>query len=191
MRISAINNNINFGDLYLVNGNYSDKQKNVIEQIKTVLRTPSEKFNNRTPEEFYKTNDGIDFFLASSSKYKDSIYLSGKMGVKSNGVGIDKVVTSSDSFDIGNYDETHPFLADDIEIGKKEFKKSIFGAISSLGLIFLTLGAYIFAGMIAVQADSAKKAKDTAQPLIENVDSLALKVKPIISDTTKVLKAVK
>ena len=163
MRISAINN-ISFGDLYLVKGNYTDKQKNVIEQIKTALRTPSDQFNNKSAEEFYKTKDGIDFFLASSSKYKDSIYLSGKMGVKSNGTGIDKVVISSESFDIGNYDEAHPFLADDIEIGKNEFKKSNLGAISSLGLLFLGLIAYIFVGMIAVQADNAEKAKKAAKP---------------------------
>ena len=186
MQIQAINN-INFGQIYLAKGNYTDKQKNVINQIKETLRKPSEEYGNKTAEEFYKSEYKMDFFMSNGSGKPDSIHLAGVWGLKHYGTGVNEAVQYGDSYGIGIYDEAHPFKTDDIEISHKEHRKNSWA--------FLTFAAGILAieifGLFLFSTRKPVQTKELSKPLIENVDTLSNKAKEALPDTIKTLNIIK
>lgn len=201
MQIQAINN-INFGQIYLAKGDYTDKQKNVINQIKEELRKPSEEYGNKTAEEFYKSEYKMDFFMSDGSGkpdslagipvdysgYPDSVHLAGVWGLKHIGTGVNEMVQYGDSYGIGIYDEAHPFKTDDIETSHKEHRKNSLGFLTfGAGIVTITILGFLllFATRKPVQT------KELSKPLIENVDSLANKAKEALPDTIKTLNIIK
>lgn|GEM_PF-5423504 len=186
MRIQAINN-INFSALYLVKGDYSKEQKNVIRQIKDTLNKPSAEFNNWSATDYYKLVKGFDFFIENGVKSPNSVRLSGKWGVKYFGKGANRVEIYRDMFNIGTYSKNQPFRTDDIKTGLKN--KELTGKILNTALLLLA-GTFFVLG-IAMASGEAQRAKNAAKPLIENVDSLSNRVKSALSDTTKVFSPIK
>ena len=189
MQIQAINNT-NFGKIYRVTRPYTDSQENVIEQIKGELRKPSKKFGNKTAEEFYESNNKMDFLLDKSTFF-DSIRVSGVYGAKQVGVGADERYKFSDSFVIGTYDEAHPFKTNDIESGRKQYRINGLKLCLNMGLIGIAAAAYFFAIALAAKHDAVNKMQESTKPLIENVDSLAIKAKAALPDTVRTLNLIK
>jgi len=183
MQVQAINN-INFGKIYLANGVYTDNQQAVIEQIKDTLRKPSEKFNNQSAEEFYKSNYKMDFLMENSPTGLD-IQLSGKYGAKKIGTGVSETYKFSDSFVIGVYDKAHPFRTNDIEYSRKNSHKS---NLMALGLFVLTGALYIFGLALAAKHDNTKNLQNVTKPLIESVDTTLNKVENVIPKDTILFK---
>ena len=191
MQIQAINN-INFGQIYLVKGNYTNKQKNVINQIKKELRKPSEEFGKLSAEDHYKFKNNVDFVMEDSPKHFDSIHLSGRNNVKQVGARVNDTFTCADSFTIGIYDEKHPFKTDDIKYGIEEARKKDSQRLLTLGAAVVAMAVYIMGIALAARHDAInKKLQESTKPLIENVDSVATKAKAALTDTTKVLKSIK
>lgn len=170
MHIHTITNQPSFGATYVQQNKYSDKQKQIIDQIKETLSKPSEQFDNKSAEEFYKSKNKIDFFLENSVKYADSIDLAGYYGVNRAGTGVEEAITYKNSFYIGTYDENHPFKPEDIEYGIKEEEKKGWGGLA-FGCLTLLATGIIFLGLILAAKQDAQNAKNAAKPLAENIDS--------------------
>ena len=190
MYINAINNSYkpSFGVLYVQKNMYTTNQKNVINQIHDELNKHSEKFNNQAVGDFYKSNRGIDFYIEDSAKYEDSVYLAGCRGVKQIGTGIDECITYRDSFPIGTYDKEHPFKAEDIEYGIKDANKQSSGFLAIAGLVTITGLMLIL--MSALGLHDKKMSKEAVKPLIETIDSTAIKTNTALPDTVNLIKSV-
>ena len=188
MQVSKINNQTSFGKIYRATRIYTDSQEEVMEQIKAELRKPSEKFGNKTAEEFYKENNKMDFLL-DKSKFFNYIRLTGVYGAKQTGVGVDERYNFSDSFVIGTYDETHSFKTDDIEYSRKQARKDDLISWLYFGLVGIVAAIYMLGFAFAAKHDAVtKELQESAKPLIENVDSLANKVKNVIPKDTILIK---
>lgn len=191
MNIQAINSNYyqpKFKAIYVSeDAVLSERQQKIVDETIRTLRTPSETLNNKTPEKYWG-NRGINFNLEKSGN--DTVLLEGYENARTIITGVEEVTVYSNAFKIGIYDENNTFKPEDIEAGLKSRNKQYwlrnflnFAGIVSFGTIAMVLGNML--------TKSPSKVQETAKPLIENVDSIANKVKEAIPDTTKVLRSIK
>ena len=178
MKVQLISNQHNspaFGEIFKTQGEeYSEKQQKVADQINDAMRKPLPEFGNRTAEDFYKSEYGMDFCLSRHDNPSDSIFMEVYKGVKEIGTGVNKAITYSDSFSIGIYDETHPFEVKDIETSKKDSNYSMF----ILPALVVIIGFLGIIGLAIANKHSAKPDK-SVKPLIENTDSVKNKLDTI------------
>ena len=187
MQIQPINIQYNppcFGAIYQTNKiKLTPKQNEVVNDIIKTLRKPLIRYNNQTPEQYFKSKKGIDFSIDSCNRNENSIYVEGWFNTKNSQDGI----KYEKPFAIGVYSPEHKFKISDI---KKGYKKEIGINLAQL----LTIPAILIAGLIGLNAYK-KSAPVQRKPLVENIDSIANKVHTALSDTTvvnlKILKSVK
>ena len=189
MQVQAINNNQpNFKAIYKTSKiKFTPKQDEVIDDIIEKLRKPSQQFDNKTPEDYYKSKEGVDFYVDNYDQNTDSVRLKGLIGAEKSKEHIEQTITyhNRDSFRVGVYDPNHKFDVNDIKAGLSEHKQV------EMSLIKLALIPIIgMAGLIAYYFSSREQI-EPAKPLIENVDTVANKAKTVLSDTIKILKPIK
>ena len=192
MQVKAINNQNNqtsFGAIYQPkNINFNNVQEPIAQAIKKAMREPLQKFKCETAEGFYKSK-GLDFEIAPHSS--ESVYLTAYKGMRETGRGVDRGYTYSDFINIGEYDKNSEFKISDIDSAIKEKKRNDFG----FGAIFTAIIGMVTSLMLLnyFSNHSNNKSQDTTKPLIENVDSIANRVKaiqPILEDSFKLGKKV-
>ena len=185
MQIPAINvrNNMpSFGEIYQSsNVIFTPKQKETIEDITTMLRTPMAQFDNKTPEEYYKTKNNIDFSIENHNQHIDTVLLEGYFNARELNDGAVQKVVYRDSFSIGIYDTTHKFYVNDIKTGlegHKQKEKSILKRLLFPVACFATLAGFYINKISTPQQ---------TEPLIKTnkyvTDSDS--VKTILHDTSK------
>lgn len=188
MHIQSIgirNNQVNFKEIYIPKGaEFNEKQSAILSSIKSELTKPLPDFEGKTAEDFYKAQ-GIDFEIAPSEFWNDSVVLTGYHGVKEIGTGKDEAITYSDSVFIGEYDENSPFKVSDIRTQLNENANWHMGntmilAVSAIGLLAVAL--------ITLFTNNPQKVKKSVKPLIENIDNNANKANAVLSDTTKIFE---
>ena len=187
MQVQAINNNQpNFKAIYKTSKiKFSPKQDEVIDDIVEKLRKPLQQLNNKTPEDYYKSKDGVDFYVDTYDQNEDSVKLKGVLGAEKSKEHIEQTITYQDSFRVGVYDPNHKFDVNDIKAGLSEYKQV------EMSLIRLALIPIIgMAGLIAYYF-SIREQIEPAKPLIEKADTVANKAKTVLSDTIKILKPIK
>jgi len=184
--ISANNYQPNFGKIYKPRGVYfSEEQQKVVDETIKTLRTPTEKYGNKTPEQYWERN-GVDFQIEGYDR--DTISLQGFIGAEERGTGVDKYVVTSaagGSFKIGVYDEKYPFEIEDVHKGLKEMRSNHLAFIIPASVAILGFILVLFGGQ------KGNSIQQTTKPLIENIDSVAKKAQEFLPDTMKILKSVK
>jgi len=191
MNIKAISSNYykpNFRAIYVSEDtSFSERQQKIADETIKTLRTPSVTLNNKTPEKYW-SNRGINFSLEKSDN--DSVLLEGYEGARTIRTGVEEVTVYSNLFKIGIYDENHTFKPEDVQTVLKSKKKQFWirNFLSFAGIVSLGTIAMMLSDMLT---KAPSKAQETAKPLIENVDSIANKVKEAIPDTTKVIRSIK
>ena len=189
MQVQAINNNQpNFKAIYKTSKiKFTPKQDEVIDDIIEKLRKPLQQLDNKTPEDYYKSKEGVDFYVDNYDQNTDSVRLKGLIGAEKSKEHIEQTITyhNRDSFRVGVYDPNHRFDVNDIKARLSEQKQK------EMALIKMALIPIIGMAMFIAFGIGIRHQTKIAKPLIENVDSVANKAKAVLPDSTKVLKAIK
>ena len=193
MQVQAINNNNynnkpSFKAIYKTSRiKFTPKQDEVIGDIVQKLRKPLQELNNKTPEEYYKSKNGVDFSIENYNQNEDSVCLKGLLGAEKSKNHIKQTITyhNQDSFRVGVYDSNHNFDVNDIQAGLNEHKQK------EMNIMKMALLPIIGAAMFIVFGIGIRHQTKIAKPLIEKVDTVANKAKTVLPDTTKILKPIK
>lgn len=189
MQVQAINSNQpNFKSIYKTSKiKFTPKQDEVIDDIVEKLRKPSQQLDNKTPEDYYKSKDGVDFYVDNYDQNEDSVSLKGLLRAEKSKEHIKQTITyhNRNSFRVGVYDPNHKFDVNDIQAGLSEYKQK------EMSLIKTALLPIIGAAMFIAFGIGIRHQTKIAKPLIEKVDTVANKAKTVLPDTIKILKPIK
>ena len=158
---------------------YSPIQNEVIEDIKTKLRSRDDK--NKSLEE-RGAKKGMDFLLDSAEN--ECITLRILYGLKKNGVGVERgqaVYRYSEK--VGTYDKEHPFEQEDLNASfkKNNLSKNVFNIAAAL---ILALQAGIITFYVKNKPDNIKQ---QTEKFIQMKDSV-VNQNSIVRDTLKIFK---
>ena len=168
--ISAINPATSFKGVYSNKGTiFSESQLRTIENIKTTLGDKKE------------TSD----FFVSKGRKKDTVFLSKVIGLKSTGVGVDSnTVTWSAEYEVGTYNEEHPFKIEDL---KRADKKESANILYQIAVLAIPIAGFLFC-LLANPKSTVGLEQKTKTELIQGVDSLLHKVDTLKNNLIKNIK---
>lgn len=168
--ISAINSATNFKGIYSNKGvSFSNSQLRTIENIKETLGDKQET---------------MDFFVGHGL-IQNTVNLSRVVGMKKLGVGIhSNNVTWKEQYEIGTYDEEHPFKIEDLKIADKKQTSNLLWGLSLFALPIIGFIFCLFANP-KVTIGYEPKVKNE---LIQKTDSLKQKADTLKNGLLKTLK---
>ena len=182
MQVQKIqNNSTSFGAVYRMSLiKFTPKQNEVIDEIVKTLREPMPELDNQTPEDYYKSKNGIDFSIDNNNQNDDSVFLKGVLGAKDLKNKRRKAISYQNSFDIGVYSPEHKFDINDIESGLSGYKQKERNIIKMALIPIIGIAALI--GIYICK----KPANPKTEPLIETMDSISSKAKTVLQDAVKI-----
>ena len=180
MLVQKIQNNMSFGAIYTTSLiRYTPKQNEVIGGIIRTLRNPVPEFDNMTPEQYYKSKNGIDFKFDNCDQNNDSVHLKGVLGAKDVKTSR-KAISYQNAFEIGIYSPEHKIDVKDIESGLGEHNQKERSIIKMALVPIIGLAALVGIYFCKKPADIQSK------PIIETIDSVGCKAKTVFEDTLEI-----
>ncbi|MBR6126635.1 hypothetical protein IKQ21_03025 [bacterium] len=179
MQIQGIHSyNMSFGAIYSTSLiRFTPEQNDVIDGIINTLRSPVYELGNKSPEEYYKSKNGIDFKIDNSDQNTNSVLLKGVLGAKNIKDANRKAISYQNSFEIGVYSPEHKFDVKDIEYGLDKHKQKERSIIKTALIPILGLAALV--GIYFCK----KTTNPQSKPTIETLDSIGSKAKTAFADT--------
>ena len=169
--INPINSTITFKGVYSKKGTaFSESQLRTIDNIKTTLGDKKEK---------------MDFFVSHGDR-KDAVSLSKVVGMKPLGTGVESDnVTWMTQFEVGTYDENHPFKIEDLKTSEKKWSNNNWGLIA---VMCVAITAMLLMAVGRVRTLVHQTNTEAKMELVNKVDSLMQKVDTLKNNMVKKIK---
>ena len=176
MQISPINKSYapSFGEIFS-KGESTEKQSELINELKNQLREPNENLNNKTPEEYYGKKQ-YSFVIETLPDNAVALFL--EKNLRTIGAGTNREYTYSEAIKVGEYDSEHKLDINDIKTAHKEDRNTKNLLMAILG--FAT-AAMLFAGISQCKGaksaalESAGKAGETIDSIYNKFTNVVLK----------------
>ena len=176
MQISPINKSYapSFGEIFS-KGESTEKQAELINELKNQLREPNKNLNNKTPEEYYR-NKQYSFVIETIPNNAIALFL--EKNLRTIGAGTNREYTYSEAIKVGEYDSEHKLDINDIKTAHKEdrnTKNLLMGILgfATAAIIFLCLSHC--KGTKSAALESAGKAGETIDSIYNKFTNVVLK----------------